>query len=325
MTVQTSTSNHVDTAFARDVLSGLSQHPKRLPSKYFYDERGDELFQQIMAMPEYYLTDCEREIFQTQRQAIQQSIGDAPFEMVELGAGDGTKTQVLIEYFLEQQIDFIYRPIDISENVLGQLESSCRLRWPQLQIDPVPGDYFVALERMKQQSEKRKLVLFLGGNIGNFYPNEAVAFLSKLRTYLNPGDYLLVGIDLKKDPAIIIQAYDDPHGITAAFNLNLLERINRELGGNFVVEQFRHWETYNPVSGEARSYLVSQCAQAVTIDQLNQSFQFDPWEAISVEVSLKYSQSEIEQIADESGMQFVRHFTDRRGYFVDSLWQVPQR
>lgn len=319
----TTSGKNILSTFGRDVLEGLSAHPKRLPSKYFYDERGDKLFQQIMAMPEYYLTDCEREIFETQRGDLLKAIQSDPFELVELGAGDGTKTQVLIEHFLADKVDFVYRPIDISPNVLEQLQASCYHRWPNLSVDTLAGDYFVALEAMQQNSSLRKVVLFLGGNIGNFYPDEATRFLEKLRSYLQPGDFLLIGIDLKKNPDVIIEAYDDPHGITAAFNLNLLERINRELGGNFDLNSFRHWESYNPITGETCSFLISEREQSVHIARLGRTFTFAAWEAIGVEVSLKYSQSEIEALAVHSGFEVVQHFTDRRAYFVDSLWQLP--
>ncbi|MEM9931777.1 MAG: L-histidine N(alpha)-methyltransferase, partial [Bacteroidota bacterium] len=163
---------------------------------------------------------------------------------------------------------------------------------------------------------------FPGGNIGNFTQEDAKQFLQHLRSFLRPGDYLLTGFDLKKDPAIILSAYNDPAGHTAAFNLNLLTRINRELGANFDLDQWRHWETYNPVSGAARSFLVAEGKQTVNIADLDETITFEPYEAISVEISQKYSRQEIEQLAAATGFSFVKHLEDSKGWFADSLWKV---
>lgn len=309
--------------FATDVEQGLTQQPKTLSSKYFYDEQGDVLFQAIMAMPSYYLTNCEYDIFAQQADGILQAIGThQAFEIIELGAGDGTKTKLLLEHFLQQEAKFTYRPIDISGNVLEQLVTDCAQRWPQLEVDGVEGDYFSALQSIVQEDNGlRKVVLFLGGNIGNFPQTQAQQFLSELNKTLQADDLVLIGFDLKKDPAIIQAAYDDKDGVTAQFNLNLLRRINRELGGNFNLSQWKHWETYNPVNGEARSYLISKTTQTVNIDQLNISIHFDAWEAIHVEISAKYSLQEIADMAEHSGFNMQEHFTDNRQYFVDSLWR----
>ncbi|MEM1215027.1 MAG: L-histidine N(alpha)-methyltransferase [Bacteroidota bacterium] len=320
--MQTPTITKLST-FASDVKRGLSCHPKQLPSKYFYDAEGDRLFQEIMAMPEYYLTNCEYEIFATQRAEILAAIGTRPFDLIELGAGDGTKTKLLLDYFLRQQTDFAYRPIDISGNVLQQLQADCYASWPQLSFGAAQGDYLDALARIQAEDNgRRKVVLFLGGNIGNFTQEEARGFLRSVRAQLRPGDLLLTGFDLKKDPATVLAAYNDPAGITAAFNLNLLRRINYELGANFDVDQFFHWETYNPLNGEARSYLVSRVEQRVQLEQLSLDVQFDAWEAIAVEVSTKYNQQDLLRLAESSGFQVREHFADTQQYFVDSLWEV---
>jgi dimethylhistidine N-methyltransferase len=311
-------------AFASDVLNGLSQHPKRLSSRYFYDAKGDALFQQIMGMPEYYLTDCELDVFQTHKEAILRTIGADRFHLIELGAGDGLKTKVLLEHFLNRKIDFAYQPIDISGNILEELKASLHQRWPNLQVEPQAGDYFEMLHQITESSDTRNVVLFLGANIGNYPADAARQFLLELHNNLNPGDLLLIGIDLKKDPEVILNAYNDAQGITAAFNLNLLTRINRELGGNFELSHFRHWETYDPVSGATRSFLVSEKEQHVFIHELNRSFHFDAWEAIQVELSQKYSLREIAELATATGFEVVTNFTDQKGFFVDSLWQVPQ-
>jgi dimethylhistidine N-methyltransferase len=307
-------------AFARDVLHGLSKTPKQLPSMYFYDERGDQLFQDIMHMPEYYLMNCELDIFEQQKAQILNAIGLEHFHLLELGAGDGYKTRVLLRYFMEQSVDFEYQPVDISPNVLLDLEQRLREELPELKVHSLPGDYFKVLHEVKETDATSKVVLFLGANIGNYPQERAAAFLRHLQDELNTGDKLLIGFDLKKDPDVILSAYNDPAGITAAFNLNLLERMNRELGANFNVQDFRHWESYNPVTGATRSFLVSEKAQHVFIKALNQSFRFDAWEAINVELSQKYSLPEIESLAREAGFRIEQHFTDDQGYFVDSLW-----
>lgn len=310
-------------SFAVDVESGLSKYPKQLSSKYFYDAVGDQLFQDIMAMPEYYLTNCEYEIFSEQKVDILEALGDHPFELIELGAGDGTKTKILLEHFLREQANFTYRPIDISGNVLEQLITACAQTFPQLEVEAVEGDYIEALAQIHEEhNARRKVVLFLGGNIGNFPLPQAKDFLSELARCLDPGDFLLTGFDLKKDPNVIQAAYDDPAGITAAFNLNLLHRINKELGGNFDLDQFFHWETYNPLNGEARSYIVSRINQTVKIDQLHLSVHFEAWEAIAVEVSAKYGERDIRQLAQGTGFQIKTNFTDKRQFFMDSLWEL---
>ncbi|WP_367388300.1 L-histidine N(alpha)-methyltransferase [Lewinella sp. LCG006] len=309
--------------FAIDVEEGLSKYPKQLSSKYFYDAAGDQLFQDIMAMPEYYLTNCEYDIFTQQKAAILEAFGEAPFELIELGAGDGTKTKILLDYFLQQEADFTYRPIDISGNVLTQLTAACAEQFPKLKVDPVKGDYTEALAQIKQEdNHRRKVVLFLGGNIGNFPLPNAKVFIKELAICLSAGDLLLTGFDLKKDPKIVQLAYDDPAGITAAFNLNLLTRINKELGGAFDVDKFMHWETYNPLSGEARSYIVSKEEQLVQIEQLQLSVHFEAWEAIAVEVSAKYSERDIIELAEETGFTVNQNFVDPKAYFMDSLWEL---
>jgi L-histidine N-alpha-methyltransferase len=281
-------------AFAKDVLLGLTQQPRKLPSKYFYDHKGDALFQEIMHMPEYYLMNCELEIFNQHKAAILAALEVPTFNLIELGAGDGYKTKVLLEHFISQGISFEYQPIDISRNVLQQLEDDLHQSWPDLPVRSLHGDYFEMLHQLSSESTKTDIVMFLGANIGNYQPDAALQFLCQIRENLNPGDYLLIGVDLKKDPATILNAYNDPAGITAAFNLNLLTRMNRELGANFEVNQFKHWETYNPVTGAAKSFIISTQEQEVHIKALQQSFHFQAWEAIDVELSQKYSLSEVE-------------------------------
>ncbi|MCB0704339.1 MAG: L-histidine N(alpha)-methyltransferase [Saprospiraceae bacterium] len=309
------------TLFEKEVLEGLSGVPKRLSSRFFYDAAGDKLFQDIMRMPEYYLTDCEFEIFQTQRAEILNALPRTPFDLIELGAGDGLKTKVLLQHFLDQGRQFRYMPIDISGNVLNTLQDSLHREMPQLDVAPQQGEYFRVLAGLKDLVSRPKVVLFLGANIGNLKQADARRFLFELRDALALDDMVLIGFDLKKDPEIILSAYNDPAGITAAFNLNLLTRINREMQGDFNIDQFKHWEVYNPMSGETRSYIVSKTKQDVFVGTLNKTFHFEAWEPIEVELSLKYSRQDIDSLASDTGFSPVCFFHDKRNYFVDTLWK----
>lgn len=310
--------------FAEDVRNGLLQDPKSLPSKYFYDEDGDKLFQTIMGLGEYYLTRCEFEIFSEQKTAILKGFlgNESSFRLVELGAGDGTKTKVLINHFLKSEVDFTYMPIDISQNVLDLLKNDLAETLPTLTVVPVQGDYFNALGELNLDNDNtREVVLFLGSNIGNFSLEGGQEFLTKLGNNLSSGDLLLIGFDLMKNPQTILNAYDDKLGVTREFNLNLLTRMNKELGADFDVEKFKHFPTYNPVSGETRSHLISTEAQEVYIEVLDTTFRFDAWEAIHTEVSQKYSPKMIQQFAENAGFRIIENYTDECNYFVDSLWE----
>ncbi len=310
-------------AFAEDVHQGLSDEQKFLSSKYFYDDEGSRLFQKIMDLPEYYLTRSEYEIFATQTKEIFEAFAASSpaFDLIELGAGDGTKTAVLIEYFLTQKADFSYSPIDISQEAVDILSDKFAAQFPELQINAKTGDYFQILETLKNESSRPKILLFLGSNIGNFSAENAVKFFRHLREVMNAGDLLFVGFDLQKDPKIILNAYDDAQNVTADFNLNLLRRINRELGANFNLENFSHYALYHPTDGAARSFLISRQAQTVFIESLNQTFEFAAWEPIFMEISQKYNLPMIEKLAVESGFSVRQNFFDKNIYFVDSLWE----
>lgn len=309
--------------FAEDVREGLMQSPKTLPSKYFYNEKGDKLFQTIMGLGEYYLTRCEFEIFKGQKQQfLEQFLGnDETFKLIELGAGDGTKTKVLLNHFVRAGVDFTYAPIDISQNVLDILEEDLSQSIPELKVETAQGDYFEALARLNKKHEAKEVVLFLGSNIGNFSIEGAHEFLGQLSANLSSGDLLLIGFDLMKNPQTILNAYNDKLGVTREFNMNLLDRMNDELGANFNTDKFKHFPTYNPITGETRSHLVSIENQSVFIEALDESFEFDAWEAIHTEVSQKYSPKMIQEFARRSGFRIVHDFTDECGYFVDSLWE----
>lgn len=310
--------------FAEDVLAGLSASPKFLSSKYFYDDEGSRLFQEIMKLPEYYLTRSEFEIFSAQTKEIFEAFTahSKRFDLIELGAGDGTKTAVLIDYFLKENADFTYVPIDISAEAQKALAENFQARFPNLSIRAEVGDYFQTLETLKNLSDKPKMILFLGSNIGNFSREESVEFFKKIASSMNPNDSLFIGFDLQKDPRVILRAYDDSQGVTAAFNLNLLRRINRELGANFDLEKFSHYAIYRPTEYAARSFLISREKQIVHIESLNRSFEFEQWEPIFMEISQKYSLEMIDELAAESGFQVVRNFFDSQKFYANSLWKL---
>lgn len=313
----------VDPALVEEVRTGLRLTPKRLSSRFFYDAEGSRIFQAIMHAPEYYLTRSEYEILDTYKADLLQlfAVGDRSFDLVELGAGDGLKTKILLNHFVDEQADFAYAPVDISADALDGLADDVRRSWPNLRLNPRHDDYFNALSQLSEESDSRRIVMFLGSNIGNFSPDEAVDFYRQLHDRLRPGDLILTGIDLQKHPAVIHAAYNDRQGLTRAFNLNLLRRLNRDLDANFDLAAFDHYETYSPETGEARSYLVSQKAQTVRIDALAMDVAFAWGEIIHTEISRKFTPAQIEQLAQQTGFRVVKSFTDCKGYFTDVVFE----
>jgi dimethylhistidine N-methyltransferase len=304
--------------FAEEVLNGLKAQNKTLSSKYFYDAKGDELFQRIMHLEEYYLTNKELEIFENHKERILETISDGePFRIIELGAGDGLKTKILLKYFAEKGVDFTYTPVDISGNVLEILEQNLKVEIPNLKLETYEGDYFDALSEISSQPEK-DIVFFLGSNIGNFSQLEAVSFLSTLRASLKKEDMLFMGVDMKKDPAAILAAYNDSEGVTREFNLNLLDRINRELDGDIDRDEFIHYPYYNPQTGECRSYLISKVKQEFHV--AGERITFRAWEAIFMEISKKYDEMQLEELANQTGFKLVESFQDKQNWFSDVIW-----
>ena len=309
--------------FMTETMQGLKSTPKYMHSKYFYDEQGDYIFQQIMEMETYYLTDAEMDILRNQSVDIARIISskDTPFDLIELGAGDATKSIHLLRELIEQQLEFSYLPIDISAHVIDDLTRSLPERLPSLDIVGLNGDYMDMLKKANSISDRRKVVLFMGANIGNMNTDEATQFCSELRSLLSEDDILIIGFDLKKNPRRILDAYDDNQGITRAFNLNLLTRINRELGGNFEIENFEHYASYDPESGMCKSYLISLADQIVHIGD-TEAIKFEKDEYIFMEISQKYSIREIESLANKCGFKCQQHLYDSNGYFVDSIWTM---
>lgn len=311
-----------NTHFFNDVVQGLSKKNKRLNSKYFYDAKGDALFQEIMNLPEYYLTNCEFEILSTQGDEIINTIlkDVQTYDIVELGVGDASKSICILESLMKQQQEWEYYPIDISHEILKEVKERIKNKIPSLKINELSGDYFDMMNHLKPNSKRKKFVLFLGSTIGNFSKQEAEGFLKKLKQYLNPGDTLLLGIDLVKNPELVLNAYNDSKGVTEAFNLNLLERINSELGGNFKIKNFSHYPIYHANSGACESHLISLKSQQVKIGE--HVFSFEENEPIFMEISQKYKVEEVDKMAKDCGFKVLRNFMDEKKWFLDALWEV---
>jgi len=308
--------------FYEDVITGLKATPKYLNSKYFYDAVGDKLFQDLMNCDEYYPTNCELEIFSEKTAEICKAIignGD-PFDLIELGAGDATKSSYLLGYLLDNQADLTYLPIDISENVISYLNITLPVTLPGLQLTGLNGEYFDMLKKAAAISGNRKVVMFLGSNIGNMEHDDAARFCKQLREHLSEGDMLLIGFDLKKNPKTVLAAYNDKEGITKNFNLNLLERINRELNADFDINKFEHYPTYDPESGACKSYLVSTSEQHVRIGTENVRFLKD--EYIFMEISQKFTIAQTDTMAADSSFKAVHHFLDSKKWFTDVVWMA---
>jgi dimethylhistidine N-methyltransferase len=314
---------HADGEFAADVRLGLSAVRKHLPPKYFYDELGSQLFDAICLLPEYYLTRAEDEILARHASEIVQAVGGERITLMELGSGSAVKTRLIIEALLKRQPELLYIPVDISASAL---ETSARVllqSFPSLRIAAYASDYDGALTRLREsvQEGDRVLSLFLGSNIGNFERAEAQRFLRDLRRgVLRAGDGLLLGADLKKDACVLEAAYDDALGVTAAFNLNVLERINREFGADFDLRAFKHVALYDETRGRIEIYIESRREQWVQIRQLKMSVAFREGERIHTENSHKYDLEELSHLSSLAGFKCARTWLDEAQQFSSNLF-----
>ncbi|QED37955.1 L-histidine N(alpha)-methyltransferase [Antarcticibacterium arcticum] len=320
--MNTNTRTTFASSFEEDCYKGLTSYPKYLLSKYIYDKKGDKLFQEIMELPEYYLTRCEYDILEKHSAKIAGYMdGPGGFDLIELGAGDGKKTKLLLRELVAQKIDFNYLPVDISENVLLELEASLKSEIPELEVKIQQGTYFKTLEKLADFNTRKKVIMMLGSNIGNLLHKDAIDFLTNISAAMSDKDMLFMGFDQKKHPQTVLDAYNDPTGVTAAFNKNHLERINSELGGNFDIDTFLHWETYDPESGTAKSFLVSKIDQKVSIESLGLEVHFDAWETIHTEISQKYDDQVVNWLADQARLKVTNAFTDKKGYYKNYIFQ----
>lgn len=311
-----------ESAFAEDTYKGLTSYPKYLLSKYIYDKNGDKLFQKIMNMPEYYLTSCESDILDLNKEDISRSFSsENGFDLIELGAGDGKKTKILLKELIKEKIKFNYLPIDISENVLDELKASLEKEIPEVNVKVQQGTYFKTLEKLSEYNSRKKVIIVLGSNIGNLYHKEAIEFLKNIARAMSGEDMLFMGFDQKKHPQTILDAYNDPAGITEEFNKNLLVRINRELEANFNLDKFMHWESYDPETGTAKSFLVSKIHQKVNIEKLGIQVNFEAWESIHTEISQKYDDSIVRWLADEAGLTIEKSFGDNDNCYKNYIFR----
>ncbi|MCG9793031.1 L-histidine N(alpha)-methyltransferase [Flavobacterium algicola] len=307
--------------FQAEVNEGLSDTNKSLPSKYFYNKKGDDLFVKIMHLPEYYVTRSEHEIFKEKSYSIIKSLNldpDQYFELIELGAGDGTKTKELLSQLVAGNYSFDYLPIDISQNALDQLELDLSVTMPQVSVKTKQGDYFEVLESLKE-NQHPKIILFLGSNIGNMSDDIASNFINNLSQTLAFGDKLFLGVDLIKPASVVLPAYNDNQGVTAAFNLNLLERINTELEADFAIYDFKHQPEYDEKEGIATSFLVSKKNQEVFIKKLNRTFNFSKGEKILTEISRKYNDEILKKIITNTAFVIKDKITDSKKYFANYI------
>lgn len=310
---------------AREVLAGLAERPKRLSSRWFYDDVGSELFARICAQPEYYVTRTELQFLTTHRADIAAlAAGDgAPLDVVDLGAGDGSKTRVLLEHLLSCGHAPRYVPIDISHGAMRDLVARTRAALPTLEVHGLVAEYVEGIAHLtRQAAPRRKLVVFLGSTIGNFRADDARALLTRVREACADGDLLLVGFDLKKDPHVLFRAYNDAAGVAAAFNKNLLHRLNRELGTDFDVERFRHYGGYDVRSATVESFLCSTEALVVHCSSLATSFDFAAWEPIVIEHSHKFTLAEVDELVGACGLLVERLLLDDARWFLDALLRV---
>jgi dimethylhistidine N-methyltransferase len=309
------------TTFADDVRRGLTSMPKSIPPRHFYDALGSALFGAICNLPEYYVTRAEESVLQTHASDIVQTFG-GPLRLVELGSGESRKTRLLIEAALARQRALDYLPIDIDASVLQLAAKHLLVEYPSLSIQATCCDFEHAADAIRSHPAPpgvRTIVLFLGSTIGNLDEVDAVSMLSSIRSALVPGDALFLGADLKKPRKVLEPAYDDALGVTAAFNLNLLARINRELGGNFRLDQFAHLAFYDEARGRIEMHLAARDAQTVRIDSLGMLVNFAHGETIHTENSYKYEPRDIETIASRSGFGIRKFWTDSQRWFADFL------
>jgi dimethylhistidine N-methyltransferase len=300
---------------------GLALKPKRLPSWLFYDERGSALFEQICEQPEYYLTRCEIALMEEHAGDIADSLG-GDVRLVEYGSGSGRKTRMLLRH-LHQPVSYV--PVEISPEPLLQSVQRLAREFPQLPLQPLCADFSRPLRLpIPPRAPRRTVLYFPGSTIGNFEAHDAVALLRKMRNEMGDAGGILIGVDLKKDPAVIEAAYNDRAGVTAEFTLNMLARLNREIGSDFDLAAFAHRARYNPMAGRIETQLVSRREQQVAIGRHKVRFGVD--EAIQVEYSCKYSLEDFAALADKAGLAVQRVWTDpQRMFSVQYLVRAAMR
>ena len=303
--------------------AGLTARPKRLPPWLFYDEAGSRLFEQITELEEYYLTRTERGIFfNFSDEILSEAAGGAQLRIAELGAGSAEKTRLLLAGALERQGAVVYEPVDVSATALEAAQERIERELPGVELRPRVADYTRGLELDEAEENERRLVLYIGSSIGNFEPEQAAALLKGVRGGLRAGDGLLLGVDLVKEESVLLAAYDDAAGVTAAFNRNVLERLNRELDADFAPEAFAHVAVWNAERRRMEMYLESERWQRVYVEALGLRAEFGAGERMHTENSYKYEPGEAEAMLRAAGFAPAGTWTDARGWFAVSLGRV---
>jgi dimethylhistidine N-methyltransferase len=306
---------HTVNNFADAVRQGLIEGRKKtLPCQFIYDAHGSQIFEEICILPEYYPTRCEIEIIAQRSDEIAALCGSR-VAVVEMGAGSATKTRSILSSLGKKGTDVTYLPIDVSAAALQSTKQALHLEYPNLDVIPIISEYEAGLRQISGQNYENFLVLWLGTSVGNVEPHEAEGILRDVRAACKAGGILVLGVDLKKDKTTLERAYNDARGVTARFNLNLLARINRELGGHFDLEAFEHRAVYNEEASRIEMHIVSRHAQKVAIDHLGATVDFEQGETIHTENSYKFSKDEISDLARRSGFQLEQHWRDSRALF----------
>lgn len=324
----TSVELQIDEQVATAVRAGLASTPKRLPPWLFYDEAGSQLFDEITGLPEYYLTRTERSILARHAdEMIARAAGSATkaaprLRVAELGAGSAEKTRILLRAAVALQGEVLYEPVDVSATALLVAQARIEREIPAVRVRPLAMDYTNGFAFQPTGPDERRLVLYIGSSIGNFEPEEAAHLLAKVRAQLHPGDGMLLGVDLVKDEQTLLPAYDDAAGTTAAFNKNMLARLNRELCANFDVDAFTHRAVWNPQHSRMEMHLESCAPQSVRFAALDFEVEFAAGETIHTESSYKYRRDDVEAMMERAGFAPAGRWTDERGWFAVYLGQA---
>ncbi|TCO45720.1 L-histidine N-alpha-methyltransferase [Kribbella antiqua] len=312
------TPDYAARALREDARAGLTANPKWLPPKWFYDARGSELFEQITSLPEYYPTRAEREILQTRAGEI--AALTKAHTLVELGSGSSEKTRLLLDGLRDRGTLTTFVPLDVSESALRDAADAINVDYPELAVHGVVGDFTAHLDKLP--GDPPRIVAFLGGTIGNLLPAERETFYTSIREVLEPGEWLLLGTDLVKDPATLIAAYDDSAGVTAEFNRNVLRVLNRQLGADFDVDAFTHVAVWDPDNEWIEMHLRATRAMRVLIPEIHLDINFAEGEELSTEISAKFHRHTIEAELDKAGFTPAAWWTDTKARFALSLWQA---
>jgi len=302
-----------------DVVYGLSKSPKTLPPKYFYDDRGSQLFEQICDLPEYYLTRTEADILQQNATDIVAHTGAC--ELVELGSGSSTKTRLILSAYQQAGHPLCYRPIDVSAGILASSAQQLLHEYPTLKIHALVSTYELGLQQLHLSYLPQRMISFLGSSLGNLSSAECDRFFEHIAASLRPGDFFLLGVDLHKAATQLEPAYNDSQGITAAFNLNILQHLNQRFRGNFDLTQFEHWAFYNQEQHQIEMHLRSLKPQTVTLADLNLTIDLAAGETIRSEISRKFDLSDLQAQLQQQGLKLLKVWTDTHQWFAVMLFQ----